>query len=187
VGWRGGTQSKLRVRRARLAWLAGASTSPLAAMGKVSRVVWPLGCLIVGAVVGSYLTSWFTRYSRDAAAVGDSQLLSSYLTAQYANGTPAARKTALLDYLAMLKRMENAQSDFYPARIIAVDEALTYARLSELAKQGSDSAAAATYLASAEALLEGSVRLGSVAAGAGRECAPAVLIGRFHAAPQLHR
>jgi len=142
----------VRPRRQGLALLRGPSASPLAAMGKVSRVVWPIGCLVVGAVLGSYLTWQFTRYSQDAAAVGDSQLLSSYLTAQYANGTPAARKTALLDYLAMLKRMENAQSDLYPARIIAVDEALTYARLSELAKQGSDSAAAATYLASAEGL-----------------------------------
>jgi hypothetical protein len=52
----------------------------------------------------------------------------------------------------MLKRKENAKSDFYPPRVIAVDEALTYARLSELAKQGSDNAAAATYLASAEGL-----------------------------------
>ena len=121
-------------------------------MGKVSRVVWPLAGLVVGAVLGSYLTWQYARYSRDAAAVGDSQLLSAYLAAQYANGTPAARTTALLDYLAMLKRMEIAPSDFYPARVIAVDEALTYARLSELARQGSDSSAAAAYLASAEAL-----------------------------------
>jgi hypothetical protein len=30
------------------------------------------------------------------------------------------------------------------------------------------------------------VRVGSVAAGAERQCAPAVLVGRFCAAPQLH-
>jgi hypothetical protein len=35
--------------------------------------------------------------------------------------------------------------------------------------------------------LEGPVRLGSLAAGAGRQCAPAALIGRFWAAPQLIR
>ena len=35
--------------------------------------------------------------------------------------------------------------------------------------------------------LEGSVTVGSVAAGAGRQCAPAAPIGRLRAAPQLHR
>jgi hypothetical protein len=35
--------------------------------------------------------------------------------------------------------------------------------------------------------LEGSVNVGSVAAGAGTQCAPAALGGRFWAAPQRHR
>src|SRR6201988_3065477 len=35
--------------------------------------------------------------------------------------------------------------------------------------------------------LEGTVNVGSVAAGAVRQCAPAAPIGRFWAAPQLHR
>jgi hypothetical protein len=34
---------------------------------------------------------------------------------------------------------------------------------------------------------EGSVMGGSIAAGAGRQCAPTALIGRSWAAPQLHR
>jgi hypothetical protein len=35
--------------------------------------------------------------------------------------------------------------------------------------------------------LEGSVKRGSLTAGAGRQCAPAAPIGRLRAAPQLHR
>jgi hypothetical protein len=118
----------------------------------VLRVLLAAACFAAGALCGFYLSWRGASYTHEAYQAADLGLLSSYLLTQSIKGTPAAHEAALLDYLALLKRMESHQSAIFTARIVAVDEALTYARLADLARQRSDTAAAAGYLASAAAL-----------------------------------
>jgi len=109
-------------------------------------------CVLAGVAVGFYISSRVGGYSHEAYTAADLELLNNYLIVQSVNGTPAAHEAALLNYLAALKRLEAHPSVILTHQIVAVDEALTYVRLSKLAEQRSDTSAAANYLSSATAL-----------------------------------
>jgi hypothetical protein len=134
------------------ALLRGPSTSPLAAMRIVQWVVFGAACFGAGTLLGFYISWRNASYANEAHQIADVTLLGDYLLAQSANGTPAEREAALLHYLEVLKRIEAHPSTLFTGRVIAVDEALTYAKLAEIAKQRSDAAAVAGYLSSAAAL-----------------------------------
>ena len=100
----------------------------------VLQVVLAVACFGAGALLGFYVSGRGASYAHEAYQAADLQLLSKYLLAQSLNGTPVAHEAALLDFLAALKRMEAHPSAIIPDRIVAVDKALTSARLAELAK-----------------------------------------------------
>ena len=118
----------------------------------VLRVLLAAGCFGAGVLCGFYVSSRGGSAVHQAYQAADLELLRTYVVTQTVKGTAAAHEAALLDFLATLKRMESHPSTLFPARIVAVDEALTYARLADLAKQRSDATAAAGYLSSAAAL-----------------------------------
>jgi hypothetical protein len=110
------------------------------------------GSLCVGVVIGGLLTrKWIQSYSTfsDLARIA---MFASYVDTQRYEGTPAAYEAVLNDYLHELNSRAMQSSEFVPARIIVVDRALTYARLSEVQNQRGASQESSRSLASAAAL-----------------------------------
>jgi hypothetical protein len=152
--WRGGTQSKLWARRAWPVWSSGPSTSPLAAMRKVSAIAIAIGSLIVGSFVGYIVSHRIFQASLSAYQWTSIDTMSRYVMAERFKGTPAAYEAALHEFLQSLDAWERkgADSGVTSPRALAVDRALTYARLALLAAKRNDSGAAAKYWSQALAM-----------------------------------
>jgi len=94
-----------------------------------------VGSLCVGAVFGNLLVRKDLQSNAIISDLARVAMLASYVEAQRYDGTPAAYEAVLNDYLRELNARATQSSDLVPARFIAVDRALTYARLSELQSQ----------------------------------------------------
>ena len=144
----------MRPRRQWLGLLCGPSTSPLAAMRKVSAIAVAIASLVLGGFVGYIVSHRFFQASLTASQWASIDTMSRYVMAQRFMGTPAAYEAALHEFLQSLDAWERKGTDsgITSPRALAVDKALTYARLALLAAERNDSGAATKYWSQALAM-----------------------------------
>jgi hypothetical protein len=93
---------------------------------------------VVGAAAGGYAGYRFADARAFLDEVTEVAHYSALLDVQRSKGSDAAYEETLRGYLAMLERHKGSESPLFSGKTIAVDTALTYARLSVLAmKRGS--------------------------------------------------
>jgi len=107
--------------------------------------------VLAGGAVGSYATWKVAILGLTSYELADIAHFSAYADLQRSRGTPEAYETSLKELLASVDAREKNRSGLFSEHIYAVDRALTYARLSGLAKRRGDARASAEY----EALAEG--------------------------------
>jgi hypothetical protein len=139
-------------RGARPAWSCGPSTSPLAAMRKVTATAIALGIFIVGGLLGFGVSREFFRIKLTAYEMANIDHMATYVMIQRFQGTPEAYEVSLRDLLVALDERERAGPGLLSGRAVPVDKALTYIRLALLASHRNDLDAAAKYRAQAEAM-----------------------------------
>jgi len=130
-------------------------TRALADMAKATVLWIAVGALVVGAIVGA-----IGERLRLRAAIQFAPILefcrvgafSGYVQGQKQYGTPEAYEQALKDLLHDLEDRNRSSSDLFPHDMRLFDEALAYARLSEVQALRGATQDSAQSLHSAEAL-----------------------------------
>jgi hypothetical protein len=116
-----------------------------------SRVAIAVLLLLAGAAAGAYISLQFARSRSTFGEATDIAHLSTYVQVQRASGTDAAYEEALKAFLHHLEQRRGSADAALPESMYAVDSALTYARLADLARKRGASTEAANYMALAEA------------------------------------
>ena len=120
----------------------------------MSKANW-IAALIVGVLggvgIGSYATWKVATLGLTSYELSDIAHFSAYADLQRSRGTPEAYETSLKELLASIDARERNRSGLFSEHLYAVDRALTYARLSGLAKRRGDARASAEYETLAEA------------------------------------
>jgi hypothetical protein len=141
----------VRPRRHR-ALLRGPSTSPLAAMRKVTATALAIGAFIAGGLLGYVFSRQLFRISLAPYQMANIDHMATYVMIQRFQGTPQAYETALRDFLVALDAQDRAGPGLFSQNLTVVDRAMTYARLALIAAERNDPSSAAKYRSQAEAL-----------------------------------
>ena len=107
-------------------------------MSKATHFLLYVLVFAVGAAAGGYVGFRAAESRALMNEVSEVAHYSALLDVQQSKGNDAAYEEALRGYLAVLERHKGSESPLLSGKVIAVDTALTYARLSALAlKRGS--------------------------------------------------
>lgn len=123
-------------------------------MRKVVAIATAIGAFIVGGLVGYIVAHRFFQARLTAYQWTSIDTMSRYIMAERFRGTTAAYEAALREFLQSLDAWERKGADdgVISPRALAVDRALTYARLALLAAERNDSGAASKYWSQALAM-----------------------------------
>ena len=121
-------------------------------MHKLRSVAIAIVTFAAGGLLGFVVSREAYQASLATYEMADIDHMSTYVNIQRFKGTREAYERSLHDLLLALDARERAGSGLYSGHITAVDKALTYTRLSLLAKVHGDLDEAADYRAKAEAL-----------------------------------
>ena len=123
-------------------------------MRKVTAIAIAIGSFIVGGFVGYIASHRFFQARLTAYQWTSINTMSQYIMAERFRGTPAAYEAALHEFLQSLDAWERKGADdgVTSPRALAVDRALTYARLALVAAERNDAAAASKYWSQALAM-----------------------------------
>jgi hypothetical protein len=121
-------------------------------MNTVTRIGILLAVFAAGIAIGAYLGIMVTQSRSLADEMAEVAYYSTFLEVQRSKGDDAAYEQALRGYLSILNDRKGRPSVLLSERTNAFDSALTYARLSTLARRRGAIEEASRYLAEASAL-----------------------------------
>ncbi|MBS0365926.1 MAG: hypothetical protein JSR67_08910 [Proteobacteria bacterium] len=123
-------------------------------MGKGTAIAISLGAFILGGLVGFGVSHRHFSAKLTAYQWTSIETMSDYVMLQRVYSTPAAYESALLEFLQSLDAWDrqHAAGDLITQRALAVDRALTYARLALSASETNRAAVATKYWSQALAL-----------------------------------
>jgi len=120
-------------------------------MRLAARIALVLLLLVAAAAIGAYGALRYAKSRSTLNEMADVAHFSMYLAVQRSSGTAAAYEEGLNAFLLVLKQRKSNWNPAWPESIYAVDTALTYARLAELARKRGAEKEAAEYTAQAAA------------------------------------
>jgi hypothetical protein len=121
-------------------------------MRTITATTIAIGAFIAGGLLGYVVSRGIFRMALLPVQMANVDHMATYLMIQRFQGTPQSYETALRDFLVALDAQARAGSGIFSPNIIAVDRAMTYARLGLVAAERNDPSAAAKYRSQAEAL-----------------------------------
>jgi hypothetical protein len=121
-------------------------------MRRLTATAVALGSFIGGVLLGFGGSREIYRGKLTAYEMANIDHMSMYVEVQRFEGTPQTYEAALRDFLLALDERERAGPGLFSTHTPPVDRALTYIRLSILASERNDLAAAAKYRSQAEAV-----------------------------------
>src|SRR5258708_7998353 len=110
-----------------------------------------VGALCAGVALGDLFARWELKPALVLAHRAYSLAFVDYVDVQHYEGTPEAYEAGLTDYIHELSGSAKWKYDFSPASLIAFEQTLAYARLSESQAQRGATQESARSLASAVA------------------------------------